>query len=158
VLTQLPFELNFLPGDSVDGLLDPFSGRQEDPEGTPPQRGFRWTRLLGFRWVAGGHAAMHLLAPAELERWSVAQCSRVSFERGCRQSRSEVHPGVPGHVAAPSTHQMTRPDAATAEAPWRGASPWSDARRATLLGFFFRSLEKSREGELLAILIGCAVA
>jgi hypothetical protein len=45
----------------------PFSGRQEGPEGTPPQRDFRCTCLLGFRWVARGH----VLALAELERCSV---------------------------------------------------------------------------------------
>jgi hypothetical protein len=96
------------------------SGRQEDPEGTPPQRGFRCTRLLGFRWVARGHA----LAPAELERCAV-------FSNVLRAWLSPValrnSPRGPWTWQRQARINMTRPDAATAEAAWRGAPPWGDA-------------------------------
>jgi hypothetical protein len=41
------------------------------------------------------------------------------------------HPGVPGWARA----KMARPGAAMAEAPWRGAPPWGDARIHTIASY-----------------------
>jgi hypothetical protein len=125
VQTQLPF-VNFRPGGSVDNLLDPFSGRQEGPEGTPPRRGFRCTRLLGFVALPEDmRSCAHALAPAELERCAV-------FSSVLRARLSPI--ALRGSPRGPWTWQrqarikMTRPNATTAEAP-RGAARRHGATR-----------------------------
>jgi hypothetical protein len=40
---------------------------------------------------------------------------------------------------------MTRPDIATAEAPWRGAPPWGDA--PPFEDFFFTRTQKEQQGQ-----------